>query len=280
MRLHKNLGLLLFLTVIMIAVLLVAGCAPNIDKLIEEKDVDGLIEALKYESDDVRDVRQDAASALGDIGDVRGVEPLIKALGDEDSNVRRGATNALGDIGEPAVESLIKALGDEDSNVRRGAAHALGDIGYRQALKTQLLDEDSGSYVWVPEEVEALRKIGEPAVEPLIKALGDEVASVRQSAANALGDIGYSYVGVLGVWDEDSGNYVLVPKIGEPAVEPLIKALGDENSYVREEAAWALGKIGDPRAVEPLNEVSNDEDSEVRVYAKNALSRLGGYSSK
>jgi len=40
-------------------------------------------------------------------------------------------------------------------------------------------------------------------------------------------------------------------KIGEPAVEPLIRALKDKDENVRDGAAAALGKIGDRRAVEP-----------------------------
>ncbi|MHA1208585.1 MAG: HEAT repeat domain-containing protein [Candidatus Freyarchaeota archaeon] len=43
-------------------------------------------------------------------------------------------------------------------------------------------------------------------------------------------------------------------KTGDPrAVEPLIRALGDESHFVREPAALALGWLNDPRAVEPPN---------------------------
>lgn len=38
------------------------------------------------------------------------------------------------------------------------------------------------------------------------------------------------------------------------AVEPLIQALKDKSSFVRRNAAEALGDIGDKRAVEPLTE--------------------------
>jgi HEAT repeat protein len=65
------------------------------------------------------------------------------------------------------------------------------------------------------------------------------------------------------------------------AVEPLIKALGDKDEYVREAATKALGMIADVRAVEPLIEVLWDEDqlvhpSEyVRYYAAEALGNIG-----
>ena len=64
-------------------------------------------------------------------------------------------------------------------------------------------------------------------------------------------------------------------KIKDPrAVEPLIAALKDHNSDVREAAAYALGKIKDPRAVEPLIAALKDEDSDVRKAAAEALGEI------
>ncbi|MEB2288810.1 MAG: HEAT repeat domain-containing protein [Anaerolineae bacterium] len=55
------------------------------------------------------------------------------------------------------------------------------------------------------------------------------------------------------------------------AVEPLIAALQDEAFEVRAAAAWALGKIGDPRAIEPLQVLLRDNYSPVRDAAAEAL---------
>jgi len=63
--------------------------------------------------------------------------------------------------------------------------------------------------------------------------------------------------------------------IGEPAFNPLIAALQDEDANVRKWAAFALGEIGDPRAVEPLIEALQDEHWEVRGYAAWSLGRFG-----
>ena len=98
---------------------------PNIRKMKENHDIDGLIKALKH-SDTV--VRMDAAIALGEIRNIRAVEPLIDALKDTEI-VRWEAVWALGEIGDKrAVGPLINLLKDSDTNVRWDAAESLRKI--------------------------------------------------------------------------------------------------------------------------------------------------------
>jgi len=98
--------------------------------------------------------------------------------------------------------------------------------------------------------IKALVKIGEPAVEPLIQALGYKERLVA---------VGASWV---------------LREIGESAVEPLIQALRkDERWEVRGLAAETLGEIGDARAVEPLTQALK-KDEWIREAAKRALKKL------
>ncbi len=61
----------------------------------------------------------------------------------------------------------------------------------------------------------------------------------------------------------------------ETAIDALIPLLKDENRFVRQEAVWALKKIGGSRAVEPLTQALNTEKNEfVRDFIKMALERL------
>lgn len=94
-------------------------------------------------------------------------------------------------------------------------------------------------------------------VPGLVRALGDEDAVVRYTAALALG-----YVG---------------PEAME-AIPALIEALGDEGAFVREAAASALRQIGSEamEAVPALIELLGDGESFVREAASLALWAITG----
>ena len=89
------------------------------------------------------------------------------------------------------------------------------------------------------------------AVPLLEKALGDEVARVRASAAVALADLE-----------------------AKEAVEPLLRAVEDDDAEVRQMAMAALGEIGDARAARRLEKAQSDTRPEMRYQAVIALSHL------
>ena len=219
---------------------------PDIKKMEREKDIKGLMRALKYNNDE--SIRREAAFAIGKITspdiqtpetqlndeksdlnhrthrsddiEVPTVVMLIHSFEDEDWDIRKNATKSLVKIGKPSVEMLIKALKGEKWRVRWHAAETLGEIRDIQA------------------------------VEPLIKALTDENKGVR------------------------SNSMIALVNIGEPAVEMLINALKDKKCPIRSNAAEALGEIGDTRAVNPLIKALTDEDSEMQKIATKALKKL------
>jgi HEAT repeat protein len=216
-----------------------ANAAEALGNLGDPGAVNPLIIALSGDNPD--NVRTAAAEALGKLGDTRAVEPLIKALGDI-ANVRISASIALSALGETKWQGLIK--GDDDDFLRIADSrdprattifiNALSKYSLKSARKT------------VAEE---LGKLGDArAIEPLIKTLADW--DTRDSAANAL------------------------INLGEPTVEPLIKALShNQTNCIRKTAAELLGKLGDKRAVAPLVEALRDTQ-EVRITAFNALVML------
>ena len=226
-------------------------------------------------------VRQAAAEALGQIGDPRAVEPLIGVLKDENEKVRRATAEALSRIRDPlAVEPLIGVLKDNDRLVREDAVRALGQIGDPRAVEPLIAAlHDHEEYVRA-DAARALGKIGDPhAVEPLIGAFNDQNANVRMAAAAALDGL---------AWSPDTsaaGAAYWVAKqqwekcVQIAAVEPLIAGLQDQISSVREHAAWALGKIGDPRTVEPLIAALHGLPRSLDVQRAAASSLVSLYSS-
>ena len=195
---------------------------PNVEKLKSERDVDGLIKALKHKH---IFVRSRAVEALGKIGGARAVEPLIQTLNDEAWHVRGAAAAALGEMGDKrAVEPLVQALKDEGElswHVRERAARALGKIGGERPVGALIHTLKNDEWLNVRRgAIEALGKIGKPAEEPLIRALKNESRDVRLTTAWALGYIG-----------------------DEEAVKSLVHAQKDEDPSVREAATEALCKI-------------------------------------
>ena len=72
-----------------------------------------------------------------------------------------------------------------------------------------------------------------------------------------------------------SAAYALGRLGDKRAVDPLIKALADDDFYVRWGAVWALGRLGDKRAADPLVKALADKVSNVRKAAAEALEQLG-----
>ncbi len=143
------------------------------------------------------------------------------------SSIKGYTVRCVGRLGRPALPFLIKALGDSD-NYPSGADNSSSPSS---------------------EAYRALRKIGVPAVEPLISVLKNEPNGwARMNAAGLLGEIR-----------------------DHRAVEPLIAALKDKYWLVRQIAASSLGRIGDPRAIEPLIAALKDESWNVRCTAAQSL---------
>jgi len=267
---------------------------PNVAKLKKRKNTGALIRALDNED---RSVRTAAVEALGELGDSRAVLPLISLLEDpgEETALREQVCAALGLIGGPrAVEALASVLKDDDWDVRGAAAEALSEIAWEPGTHETAIsywisrlvsyDYDNDCHYVNGEAVDALVKIGGPAVEPLIDLLHQHDRLLRSAAIAALGMIGdrgavEPLVSVL----EEEDNWLrkkaadsLGDIASEEGVKPLVSVIGDcaRSKGVCKAAINALVKIGDRRAVEPLVSVLQDDD--VRKVAEKALEQLRG----
>ncbi len=153
-----------------------------------------------------------------------------------------------------AVFPLIDALLDEEGVVKNNAIEALGKIGQSAVVPLINVLSNQDSYQISDEVSKALVKIGTQTVKPLVRLL--------ETCLEDVNDIIFTRVAnILG-------------EIGDPkAVLPLINSLNKGNTSIRLDAIRALGKIGDKRAVKPIiNDVKKYGSS---LEAIIALGELG-----
>lgn len=148
-----------------------------------------LIAALE---DPSREVRFEAALALGRIGDTEAVEPLLRCFSAPDSGIQATASFALGKLRDPrAVPALIEAL--LRPHLAQSAAFALGEIGDRAAVEP-LLTAFRHADTTEPARATigyALSRLNETSALPdlLVAMHGTQSPFVRQELATAVGNL-------------------------------------------------------------------------------------------
>jgi len=183
------------------------------------------------------------------------------ALQDSDREVRREAYNAVVKFGggpKAAVPALAEALKNRDATIRAHAAALLKGIGPDAAETTLALIGCLGDPKVRPEAIEALGRIGKPAVPALATALRGDDRTAQLGAVQALSRIGKdaaeaapALIPLLA--DSEVGLEAVraLSLIGKSAVPDLLKALDHPNAENRRRAAMTLGHIG-PDAQEAM----------------------------
>jgi HEAT repeat protein len=235
-------------------------------------------------------VRKMAAKALLELRDPLSVDALIEALNDNDAEVQKIAREALKAIGKPAVEPLTAFLRDDNPYICMVVIKLLGDIGDSLAVGHLIgVMKHFASWQFRYEAADALGKIKDPRiVGPLLEALNDRNKRVREAAAKSLKEVGEPAVEPLiaSLREENQDvcfkAIVLLGEIGDTrAIEPLVGVLKNFELWaMRFEAARALGMIKDPRAIGPLTEALYDKDEYVREGAGGALKEITGNEFK
>jgi len=183
---------------------------PDISRLREQKDISGLVRALKHKDFDIqwqaaealsmlgteavdhlisslrelnRDTRIGVIEALGEIKNKRAAPALVHLLGDESIEIRWASALALGEIGDPrAMKYLVMSLADSDRYVRYGAALALEKMGWHPSNEAERVYLYLGKQEWVK-----LGKVGEEGTKVLISFLKDKDKEVRIKVIEILG---------------------------------------------------------------------------------------------
>jgi HEAT repeat protein len=233
-----------------------AEAAQVLGILRDNRAVDPLMNSL---GDQSVEVRIQATTALGYLRDNRALPLLTTLLNDKDSRVSLAAAESLARMQDPkATQVLLNSLTSQDWRTRSRAAQVLARVAI----------EGGGSTAFV---------------EPLTEALRDKDPLVRYHAAEGLTAMGAKAVPSLInlLWSAKDNERVraarLLTRIGKPAVEPLIGMLLDRETSLESKIAAinSLGIIADERAIKPLAVLLRDQNSTIRQHAAFALGLLG-----
>ena len=170
----------------------------------------------------------------------RQVKTQILRLYHPDPVERAWAAYQLAKLGRgsaPAIPYLLELLNDDTAVL---LSRYLGS-GFHSSSDTSPAEESA----------RALARIGDPAIDRLIRTVNSPSAGVRRLIAKALGQIG-------------SGR----------TIEVLIRLLRDESRKVQASAAIALGSFRHPVAANTIIESYMTEPPTVRIHLVYALSQI------
>ncbi len=205
----------------------------------------------------------------------RNVPELINRL-DSSYNVKIKAIagEELYIIGKPALESLFFALKNKNRNIRKeipGILVSIRDPSIINPLINALHDIDFQVALAVEN---ALEKLEEDAIEPLITLLERSDDSIKIRAIHVLGEI------AIRIFDDSRYQDDLILKAKNklsPAVPPLAALLKNQNPVVKLNTLWTLRLIKDPRPVDAIIPLLEDKNFGVRIQAIRTLGVLGEY---
>ncbi len=251
-----------------------------------------------------------AARALGNYGDERAVDILIKVIQDKDHwwELRKEAAEALGKLGASRAAMALSAVLEqstimlktprkrEHDQVRTAAAEALEKIQANTAnqeivFETLLEGQRSENREIHNTSSSTLWKMGEKAVEPLLRKLSDPDPMMRSGVSSILGSIRdqratQPLLELLKTEENKEVQSTVLNALGRigdnRAVEFMIdlvkNGLQDPHKpdYMAvQDAVYVLGQIGDPRAVEPILSMMHLGDQQVKTAMVQALGKLG-----
>ena len=157
--------------------------SPNVKKLKAKKDLAGLFEALKAQSD--WKIRAEAVETLGDMDHPEVIDDLEPLLDDKKREVRLAALKALENLGWMPKNDIQRVK----VHIIRKEWGALMDMGERAVpgIIEQLgVDDDDNLFQHLNG---VLNDIGDPAVKPLLKALDRSDEKLVHNCIYALGEL-------------------------------------------------------------------------------------------
>ncbi|MFN3530995.1 MAG: HEAT repeat domain-containing protein [Candidatus Brocadia sp.] len=255
-----------------------------------QEQVKNLVKTIEGED---YDKARAAAMALMVLPQRYTAPPLLKLLGDNSQLVKQNAVWALGFCGDDSISVKIEALlKDKNSAVRREAVLALKRLGATQSVPVliEILKTETDPGV----KYDIARALGTLGDQSTVFALADILTKeknwyVKSGCAEALGHIGsdkainvlaktlVTDAGEDATWTRTKAAWALAA-IGEKSVPLLTRALSDNEEVTRRRAGWALVKIGTP-AVKALISSLREINKYTRERAAYTLGWIGDESA-
>ena len=249
------------------------------DSLTEQEAFE-LAEVLKQKLNDQETPSSDQTS----------IRQMIAGLGDQRGALRLTFAQSLGNVGEAAVPYLCDALQNNPNVIiRRASAKTLNLIGSLKALPNlvEAFRTDSDPVVQ-GSSAGAMATIGAPAIDDLLQILVEPSCTAFQvGLVNlALSFIGSKAPDAFEQATQSSNIEIRIAAItvlaeqiqaqtNNSAKKALIKALSDDASEVRAEAATMAGKTLEPEDVsKQLCRMLKDQSKQVRKNTALALMKM------
>ncbi|MDA1161111.1 MAG: HEAT repeat domain-containing protein [Planctomycetota bacterium] len=186
-----------------------------------------LIEGFVDDSSKI--LRQSLATALGELGDRRGIRLNLQLLCDAEKEVVRESIRSLKVLADPIVIRPLLFAGLSDPSLRVQALEAVVGIG-NSGLSELLEIVESRNPLTSIDAVTALGRIGDArAVPSLLMMLDHADAGLRATIVEALGRIG-----------------------DRSALARIVALLSDPSEAVQRNAVLAVQKLPDRRAARPI----------------------------
>ena len=227
------------------------------------RDASALAAVVAGASHDDPAIRRVSVDILGNLPVPEATQALVDAVRDTDAAVRAASLRALARAGAAtAMLEVAARLDDPEPEVRAQAVEALRRLaGYPRGLATHVrrMLNDADPHVRAAAAV-ALLRAGDDETRSLLAAMATAAdAPDRAIALKALGECGDADSLALvatGLSDplpsvRRAAAAALLPAAGlqlQPSglIDRLTRALGDDDSAVREAAAQTVGRIGAP----------------------------------
>jgi HEAT repeat protein len=229
------------------------------------------------------EVRAAAATAVGKIGSAQEGRALVPLLADEATQVRNRALQAIGVMrvkeAGPALRQLYEANARKDVGLRAlGALSRLGDPAHADLFQDLLQDAD-------PERkrlaIEGLGRLSDASRLPSFKKdyqreKSEDLRLAYTFALTRLGDRAFLDTIVLSLPSRTLGvrSRDYLLEMGRDVLPDLYPYLSDPEAEVRAGLCDIIALIGDPESIPRLAPLINDPSQNVADRANRAVERL------